>query len=66
MPLGVDQGVQGMCIGGRRRILVPPKLGWVSDAVLPRPTSRTAERRLLRHTSEPLLFEVEVVKTKHP
>ncbi|GAQ82985.1 FKBP-type peptidyl-prolyl cis-trans isomerase family protein [Klebsormidium nitens] len=65
VPQGVEQGVLGMCIGGRRRILVPPKLGWINDGVLPRPTSGAAERRLLRHTNEPLLFEIEIVKTKH-
>ncbi len=34
LPRAVEAGMVGMREGGRRRILVPPQLGWVNDKVL--------------------------------
>lgn len=48
--------------GGKRRVLVPPRLGWVSDGVGPPLPSFTATRRLATHRREPLLFEAELIK----
>ncbi len=33
LPAAVTSGMVGMREGGRRRILVPPQLGWTSDKV---------------------------------
>ena len=51
---GWDQGVQGMKVGGVRRLVIPPDLGYGSQgagAVIP-PNSK-------------LIFEVELLEVKH-
>lgn len=51
---GWDQGVPGMKVGGIRRIIIPPELGYGSDgagAIAPGAT---------------LIFEIEVVSVEHP
>lgn len=61
LPLSVTPAVVGMRVGGIRRILVPPQLGWTSDKVQPRPDTFGGGRRLASRKDEPLLFEAEMV-----
>ena len=66
LPRAVPPAMVGMRKGGRRRVLVPPQLGWSSDTVRPRPKTFGAKRRLAQHRDEPLLFEAEVVAVYPP
>lgn len=50
---GWDQGVQGMKVGGKRRLTVPPELGYGSQDYGPIPGNST------------LIFEVELLKVQH-
>jgi hypothetical protein len=50
--------------GGRRRVLVPPALGWVNGDVNPKPPTFGAGRRLANHREEPLLMEVDLVRVR--
>jgi len=56
---GLSEGLQGMRKGGKRRILVPPSLGYQArpDAE-PQPPTFSTQRQLLAHKDEPVLFEV--------
>lgn len=62
----VELGMIGMKIGGKRRILVPPSLGYTSPDVLPAPTSAAAGRRLRTVQDKPFLFEVELIRIRKP
>ncbi|GFR44958.1 hypothetical protein Agub_g6268, partial [Astrephomene gubernaculifera] len=62
LPAAVPPALLGMRQGGRRRVLVPPGLGWVDDKVGPRPDTFGGRRRLSGHRGEPLLLEVELVR----
>ena len=64
VPRAVAPALIGMREGGRRRVLVPPQLGWTSDAVLPKPGTFGAGRRLENHRSEPLLFEADLIRIR--
>ncbi len=64
LPAAVAPAVVGMRAGGVRRVLVPPRLGYTSDSVRPRPPTFGAGRRLANHADEPLLFEIELVRVR--
>ena len=51
-------------MGGKRKILVPPRLGWATSGGFPQPATYSGKRKLLNHQEENLLFEVEVVRVK--
>ncbi|GBG62684.1 hypothetical protein CBR_g31701 [Chara braunii] len=58
---GARLGMAGMKVGGKRRILVAPDLGWVDDNVQPPPTTFSALRRISNLRRQPLIFEVELL-----
>lgn len=64
LPRAVPPAVLGMKEGGRRRVLVPPQVGWVDGNVQPKPATFGAGRRLENHREEPLLMEVDLVKIR--
>eukprot|EP00898_Chlorokybus_atmophyticus_P006543 jgi/Chlat1/6890/Chrsp51S06556 len=64
VPVAVEMGMEGMRVGGKRRIFVPPDLGWVTADVKPIPNTWGGRRRLQRSQRQPLLFEVEIVKAR--
>jgi hypothetical protein len=69
VPAAVAIGLVGMREGGRRRILVPPRLGWAGDggdAIGPPRPDFTAARRFAAHRREPLLFEAELLRVRVP
>mmetsp|Transcript_7776 Transcript_7776/g.22989 ORF Transcript_7776/g.22989 Transcript_7776/m.22989 type:complete len:356 (+) Transcript_7776:882-1949(+) len=64
LPAAAAVGVKGMRVGGRRRILIPPRGGWVDKSIQPRPPNFGGSRRLAAHYDEPLLFEVQLVRVR--
>lgn len=66
---GFEKALQGMQAGGRRRFVVPPRLGYVGGVKAgknagPLPPEWGARRSLSSHASEPLLFEVLISRVK--
>ena len=59
---GLVEAIVGMRKGGRRRVLVPPNVGYLAGSGL-QPTMPTfaTTRQLENHKREPLVFEVELV-----
>ncbi|GIL92722.1 hypothetical protein Vretimale_11763 [Volvox reticuliferus] len=64
LPAAATLALVGMRQGGKRRVLVPPRLGWVDDKVGPRPDTFGGQRRLAGHKDEPLLFEAELIRVR--
>ncbi|KAF9607762.1 hypothetical protein IFM89_000109 [Coptis chinensis] len=50
------------CFAGKRRALIPPSVGYVSESLQPIPEEFGHRRRILSHQNESLIFEVQVLK----
>lgn len=59
---GLETALVGMKQGGKRRVLVPPEVGYVSNVLQPQMPTFATKRQLANHSSEPLLFEIEVLR----
>lgn len=63
---GLEEALVGMKPGAKRRVIVPPQLGYTgTNADLqPQPPTFATKRQLLNHSNEPLLFEVQLLKIR--
>ena len=61
---GLDELLTGMRPGEKRRALIPPAAGYVSKGLEPQPPEFGQKRQVEVHASEPLVFEVKLVKTR--
>ncbi|GFP89114.1 peptidyl-prolyl cis-trans isomerase fkbp16-1 chloroplastic, partial [Phtheirospermum japonicum] len=59
---GLKEVLVGMKVGGKRRALIPPSVGYISDTLQPIPEEFGPRRSLLSHAKEPLIFEVQLLK----
>ncbi|EPS69238.1 hypothetical protein M569_05526 [Genlisea aurea] len=59
---GLKNVLVGMKVGGKRRALVPPSLGYLKETLQPLPDEFGPRRSLLSHANEPLVFEVQLLK----
>ncbi|KAG2484935.1 hypothetical protein HYH03_016321 [Edaphochlamys debaryana] len=59
---GLDEVLEGMSPGSKRRALIPPELGYVAGTEGPRMPTFGTERQLENHKREALLFEVQVLR----
>jgi len=57
---GFDEGVTGMKVGGRRRLIVPPGLGYGANPVMDRSTGT-----VVIPANSTLVFDVELVSLTH-
>lgn len=64
IPKGAEIGMEGMRVGGKRKISVPPELGWKTSGGFPEPQTFGGKRKLLNHQNEFLQFEVEVIRSR--
>nr|ACG47349.1 FK506 binding protein [Zea mays] len=59
---GLRDVLIGMKSGGKRRALIPPEAGYVSETLKPIAEEFGPRRSLLSHAKEPLVFEVQLLK----
>lgn len=59
---GLKDVLIGMKVGGKRRALIPPNVGYVNETLKPIPDEFGPRRSLLSHAKEPLVFEVQLLK----
>nr|XP_010929022.1 peptidyl-prolyl cis-trans isomerase FKBP16-1, chloroplastic [Elaeis guineensis] len=59
---GLKDVLVGMKVGGKRRALIPPDMGYVNENLKPIPDEFGPRRSLLSHANEPLIFEVQLLK----
>lgn len=57
---GLREAVLGMRVGGTRRVIVPPKLGYVSDDLQPMPTDWGRRRQIQRFRNQDFVVEVRL------
>ncbi|XP_065851919.1 peptidyl-prolyl cis-trans isomerase FKBP16-1, chloroplastic isoform X2 [Euphorbia lathyris] len=55
---GLKDVLVGMKVGGKRRALIPPSVGYINENLKPVPDEFGPRRSLLSHANEPLIFEV--------
>jgi FKBP-type peptidyl-prolyl cis-trans isomerase len=61
---GLEEVLTGMQQGGKRRALIPPEVGYAGLASEPQPPTFATKRQLENHKSEPLLFELQLLKVR--
>ncbi|XP_040361597.1 peptidyl-prolyl cis-trans isomerase FKBP16-1, chloroplastic isoform X2 [Rosa chinensis] len=54
---GLEEVLVGMRIGGKRRALITPSVGYTNESLQPIPEEFGTRRSLLSHVNEPLIFE---------
>ncbi|OVA01592.1 Peptidyl-prolyl cis-trans isomerase [Macleaya cordata] len=59
---GLKEVLIGMKVGGKRRALIPPSVGYINENLKPIPDEFGPRRSLLSHANEPLVFEVQMLK----
>ncbi|KAB1215032.1 Peptidyl-prolyl cis-trans isomerase FKBP16-1, chloroplastic [Morella rubra] len=59
---GLEEVLIGMRVGGKRRALIPPSLGYINENLKPVPEEFGPRRSLLSHANESLVFEVQLLK----
>lgn len=59
---GLDAALLGQMPGAKFRALVPPEVGYVVPTMAPAPPGFAAQRQIVNHNKEPMLFEVQVLK----
>ncbi|XP_043710984.1 peptidyl-prolyl cis-trans isomerase FKBP16-1, chloroplastic [Telopea speciosissima] len=59
---GLKEVLLGMKVGGKRRALIPPSVGYINENLKPIPDEFGPRRSLLSHANEPLVFEVQLLK----
>ncbi|KAL4272620.1 hypothetical protein GQ457_13G001210 [Hibiscus cannabinus] len=59
---GLKDVLTGMKVGGKRRALIPPSVGYTDENLKPIPDEFGPRRSLLSHAKEPLIFEVQLLK----
>lgn len=62
---GFDLGISGIRKGGRRKLVVPPALGYTNPGG-PLPAENSARRNIRAHMKENLFFEIYCTKVKPP
>ncbi len=52
--------------GGKRRALVPPAAGYAAEPLKaePQPPTYAAQRQILNHATEPLMFELKLLSIR--
>ncbi|KAL2956189.1 hypothetical protein AAZX31_18G071700 [Glycine max] len=66
MIVGLKEVLTGMKVGGKRRALIPPSVGYVNENLQPIPEEFGPRRSLFSHAQEPLVFEVQLLKILRP
>ncbi|XP_023534865.1 peptidyl-prolyl cis-trans isomerase FKBP16-1, chloroplastic isoform X4 [Cucurbita pepo subsp. pepo] len=61
---GLKEVLVGMRVGGKRRALIPPSVGYINENLNPIPEEFGPRRSLLSHRNEPLIFEVQLLKVQ--
>ncbi|XP_021677300.2 peptidyl-prolyl cis-trans isomerase FKBP16-1, chloroplastic isoform X3 [Hevea brasiliensis] len=59
---GLKEVLIGMKVGGKRRALIPPSVGYINENLKPVPEEFGPRRSLFSHANEPLIFEVQLLK----